>query len=330
MIMPYHVNIKKKKKKMKHYNRRDFIQKSAIALSTIGIAGLPMACGHKSETKNRFKYAFCNEILEDIGWPEQCEIIGNAGYAGVEIAPFTLVEQGVQELGVAKRRQMVQDMKNAGIECSGLHWLFVAPPHGLHFTTPDNNVRQRSVDYLVKLIDFCADMGGEAMIFGSPNQRGTTQGATVQEALNNYIDGLAQVADHAQQHNVKILVEPLPANATDVVNTLSEAMYVVNKIGHPAISTMFDFHNTLDETEPLDALVRKYYDNIEYVHFQNMDGTLVTSDAIPQNFIPVFEVLKEKGYEKWISLEVFDYSPGGTFIANEGMKTFLEIERRIG
>ena len=312
---------------MNQYNRREFIHKSALVLSSIGLAGLPFSCGRKKE--NLFKYAFCNEILEDISWPEQCEIIGKAGYEGVEIAPFTLVDEGVQELGAAKRRQMVQDMSNAGIVCAGLHWLFVAPPKGLHFTTPDNNVRQRSVEYLVKLIDFCGDMGGEVMIFGSPNQRGTTQGATVQEALNNYIDGLAQVADHAQQRGVKILVEPLPGNATDVVNTMSEAMYVVNKIGHPAISTMFDFHNTLDETEPLHELVRKYYDHIEHIHFQNMDGTLVTADAIPQKFIPVFEVLNEKGFKEWVSLEVFDYTPGGEFIAYEGMKTFLEIERRI-
>lgn len=313
---------------MQNYNRRDFIQRSALALSALSIVGLPFSCRHKRE--NIFKYAFCNEILEDTPWPEQCEIIGRAGYSGVEIAPFTLVENGVGELTPAKRRQMVRDMKNAGIECAGLHWLLMAPPTGLHFTTPDNQVRQRTVNYLVELIDFCADMGGEPMIFGSPNQRSTTGGATQQEAVDYFVDGLAQVADHAQQRNVKILVEALGSEQTDVVNTLAEAMEVVNRVDHPAISTMFDFHNTPDETEPLDVLVRKYFPHIEHVHFQNMDGTLVTADDIPQEFIPVFEVLKELDFKKWISLEVFDYSPGGKYIANEGMKTFLEIERRIG
>ena len=313
---------------MKNYNRRDFIQTSAIALSAISIVGLPFSCGHKRE--NIFKYAFCNEILEDTSWPEQCEIIKRAGYSGVEIAPFTLVENGVGELTPAKRRQMVQDMNNAGIECAGLHWLLMAPPAGLHFTTPDNQVRQRTVNYLVELIDFCADMGGEPMIFGSPNQRSTTGGATQQEAVDYFVDGLAQVADHAQQRNVKILVEPLGSEQTDVVNTLAEALEVVNRVDHPAISSMFDFHNTPDETLPLHELVQKYFDHIHHVHFQNMDGTLVTADDIPQEFIPVFEVLNELGFKKWISLEVFDYSPGGKYIANEGMKTFLEIERRIG
>ena len=314
---------------MKHYNRRNFIQTTAFALGSLGIAGLPVACGHKGGSKNIFKYAFCNEILEGYSWPEQCEIIGSAGYEAVEIAPFTLVKEGVQEITPDKRRQMVQDMKNAGIVCAGLHWLFVAPPHGLHFTTPDNELRKRSVDYLVKLIDFCGDLDGEIMVFGSPNQRGTSQGLSIQEATNYFIDGLAQVADHAKDRNVKILIEPLPTNSTDVVNTFAEAMTMVHKIDHPAIATMFDFHNTLDETEPLPQLIRKYYPYIHHVHVQNMDGTLITSDAIPQDFIPVFEVLKELNYNKWVSLEVFDFSPGGKFIAEESMRTFLEIERRI-
>jgi sugar phosphate isomerase/epimerase len=56
------------------------------------------------------------------------------------------------------------------------------------------------------------------------------------------------------ERDVKILIEPLPKNSTDVINTLEEAMKIVNSINHPAISTMFDFHNTLDETEPLPEL----------------------------------------------------------------------------
>jgi D-psicose/D-tagatose/L-ribulose 3-epimerase len=315
---------------MKQYNRRDFIQISAIAIGSINISGLPIAHDWKIGTKHIFKYAFCNEMLKDLSWPEQCEIIGKAGYEGVEISPFTLVKESVQDISPGKRKQMVQDMKNAGIVCAGLHWLFVPPPKGLHFTTPDGPLRQKSIDYLDKLIDFCGDLGGKIMIFGSPNQRGTTKGLSIQEATNNFSDGLAKVADHAKERDVMILVESLPKTSTDVVNTLEEAMKVVNKVGHPAISTMFDFHNTLDETEPLTDLIRKYYEHIHHVHVQNMDGTYIKSDKIPQELIQIFMELKKLNYKKWISVEVFDPSPGGKLIAEESMKTFLEIQRRIG
>jgi len=312
---------------MQYYKRREFIQKSVVALSAVSLAGLPLACS--SNDKRVFKYALCNESLQEFSWPEQCEIIGNAGYDGVEIASFTLVKEGVQELTPAIRKQMVQDMKNAGIECAGLHWLLTPPPQGLHFTTPDQQLRQKTISYLDQLIDFCGDMGGKIMVFGSPPQRSTMQGISVEEATGYFADGLAQVADHAQDRDVTILIEPLPHTSTDVVNTLAEALTIIKKINHPAISTMFDFHNTPDETEPFVDLIVKYYEHIQHIHVQNMDGTLITSDNIPQDFIPVFQKLKKLNFKKWISLEVFDFKPGGKFIAEESMKTFLEIEKMI-
>jgi sugar phosphate isomerase/epimerase len=315
---------------MKHYNRRDFIKVSSLAFGAVSIAGLPLSCGPSSEksTGNSFKYGFCNESLQDLSWARQCEIIGNAGYTGVEIAPFSLVEKGVKEISAGDRKQMVRDMKNAGIQCLGLHWLLSPPPKGLHFTTPDDKVRQKSVDYLDALVDFCGDLGGKVMIFGSPGQRSTTKGLTVEEAMDYFADGLAQVANHAQQRDVKILVEPLSSDQTDVVNTLGDAMKIVNKVDHPAISTMFDFHNTVDETEPMHELIRKYYGHIQHIQFQDMDGTLMRTDEITPEFVQVFKVLNELNYDKWISVEVFDFSPGGEKIAEESMKTFKEIEKR--
>jgi sugar phosphate isomerase/epimerase len=313
---------------MNYYNRRDFIKTSVIALGSAGLAGMPVACQGKNK-KNYFKYALCNEIVKEFSWPEQCDIIGKAGFNGIEVAPFTLLKEGVQEITLDKRRQMVKDMKNAGIVCPGLHWLFVPPPQGLHFTTPDNQLRQRSVDYLVKLIDFCGDLGGEIMVFGSPVQRATSQGISIQEATDYLADGLAKVADHARERNLTILIEALTKRETDVVNTLEEAKTLVNKINHPNISSMFDFHNTLDENEPMPDLISKYINLIHHVHVQNLDGTVLLSDKIPQVYIQVFDLLRKLNYKKWISVEVFDFSPGGKFIAEESMKTFLEIERRI-
>jgi len=314
---------------MNHINRRDFVRASALVLGSLGLQGIPISCSGNSKTKKIFRYAFCNEMLKEFSWPEQCDIIAKAGYDGVEIAPFTLVKEGVQEISQDSRQQMVRDMKNSGIVCAGLHWLFVAPPQGLHFTTPDEQIRQRSIDYLRKLIDFCGDLGGEVMIFGSPAQRGTSGGITVQEALAFFTDGLTKVADQAKERNVKILIEPLPGKDTDVINTSEQAIQIVNRINHPNISSMFDFHNTLDETEELTAIIERYFSFIQHVHVQSMDGSLLMADKIPEELVKISDLLKRLNYNKWISVEVFDMSPGGKKIAEESMKALLEIERRI-
>ena len=59
---------------------------------------------------------------------------------------------------------------DAGLETIGLHWL-LAKTEGLHLTSPDAAVRQRTADYLVELARCTRDLGGDLMVFGSPAQR---------------------------------------------------------------------------------------------------------------------------------------------------------------
>jgi len=143
---------------------------------------------------------------------------------------------------------MVSVMRSVGIECAGLHWLLAPPPKGLHFTTSDAAVAKKTIAYFNKLIDFCGDLNGPYMIFGSPKQR-NTRNISIEEAKKYFAENLLAAADHAQQRGIKILIEPLGKRTTDVVNTLAEALELAKQVNHPAIQIMFDFNNTVDETE---------------------------------------------------------------------------------
>ncbi len=275
-----------------------------------------------------FKYAMCNESMQDESFEHQCQVIARAGYQAIEIAPFTLVREGVGEITAQERRQLLTVIKDHGLVCNGLHWLLTPPPQGLHFTTADTALRQKSVAYLRQLIDFCGDLEGEVMIFGSPKQR-STEGIPVAEAKKYFAEGLAQVAGRAQQRGVKVLVEHLDRTQSDVVNTLSEAAELVAAVGHPAIQMMFDFHNTADETEPLASLLRQFYDAIWHVHVQEMDGRYLGTGSSATDFVQVFQVLKDQEYGRWVSLEVFDFAPGGQRIAEASMRVLNEIESKL-
>jgi len=316
---------------MSNYSRRDFIKISGSILGGVALSGLTLSC-HKNEASHGdwsgFKYAMCNESMAELSWAEQCRIVSDAGYRGIEIAAFTLVEEGVQEIGPTGRKEIVSVMKDAGLECVGLHWLLAPPPKGLHFTTPDAGIRRKTVTYFDTLIDFCGDLGGPYMIFGSPKQR-DTKDISVQEAKKYFAEGLAAVADHAQQRSIEILVEPLGKRTTDVVNTLAEASQLVKQVNHPAIGMMFDFNNTVDETEPFDVLLRKYHKNIHHVHVQEMGGKHLGTGNAVNDYVKAFQVIKDLRYNHWISLEVFDFSPGGKTIAAESMRILKQIEGKL-
>ncbi len=314
-----------------NFSRRDFVRLSGAILGGAAVGGLMPGC-QKNQTRARawggFKYAMCNESMAELSWAQQCQIVGDASYRGIEVAAFSLVKEGVQEISPTRRKEMVSVMKHTGIECAGLHWLLAPPPKGLHITTPDAAVHKKTVAYLDELIDFCADLGGPYMIFGSPKQRNAV-GISVEEAKKYFAEGLAAVADHVQRRGVKILIEALGKKATDVVNTLAEASELAKRVNHPAVRIMFDFNNTTDETESFDVLLRKHYKHIHHVHVQEQGGKHLGTGTAVNDYVKAFQTLKDLNYREWVSLEVFDFSPGGRKIAEESMAALKQIEAKL-
>ncbi|HWB86946.1 MAG TPA: sugar phosphate isomerase/epimerase family protein [Bryobacteraceae bacterium] len=269
-----------------------------------------------------FRHSICNEAFENWSFADVCRAVRKAGYTGIELAPFTLATDP-EELTAQHRREYRDIMQSEGLAYVGLHWL-MASPKGLHVTAPDAALRRRSWEHIRNLIHLSADLGpGGVMVFGSPKQRSTTGGLTPAEATRNYVEGLKSVVADAEERGVTVLVEALPSNQSDVIRTLSEAVAVVREIGSPAVQTMFDVHNTLDETEPHASLVDRYFEWIRHVHVNEMDGRHCGAGGY--DYKPVFEVLRRRNYAGWISLEAFDFTPGAEALANESLR-HLESE----
>ncbi len=255
------------------------------------------------------KWAMCNEAFGEIPFAEVCRTLREAGYSGIEIAPFTL-RDSVAELRTS--------MNGEGIEFVGLHWLMVSPP-GLHVTTADQALRKRSWEHVHHLVDLCGDLasGPSVMVFGSPQQRGTDGRSTAPEATARFQYGLSELAPHARSRDVTVLVEALPAAQCDVVQNLAEAAALVHEIDHPAIQTMFDTHNAVDESEPHSALIERYLPLIRHVHVNEMDGRYPGTGNY--DFAAALRTLDRLDYQGWVSLEVFDFAPDPVTIARNSI-----------
>lgn len=274
----------------------------------------------------RFRHATCNEAFKDWDFRDACRCIREAGYSGIEIAPFTLAEDPAS-VTKAQREEYRQIMAEEGLTYVGLHWLMVSP-RGLHVTTPDETLRKRSWQHIHDLIDLSADLGPDGvMVFGSPVQRATTGGLSREQATENYVQGLLEVAPHAEDKGVTILVEALPSSQCDVVQSLEEAVEIVKRINSPGIRTMFDTHNAVEEAEPHAVLLDRYYDWIRHVHVNEMDGRHCGWGDY--DFKPVLSVLKRRGYQGWVSLEAFDFTPGPERIVKESIDYLNKETERL-
>lgn len=250
------------------------------------------------------QFAVCNELFGRQEFSRQAAIVRTCGFQGLEIAPHTVFGDFSGSLASGSA-EISRAMRNEGLTFVGLHWLLMGP-RDLHASAVDAGVWRRTWDHVARLIDLAGDLGGGTLVFGSPAQRSSHGLSTPQEALVRFSDGLLSVADRARAAGCRILLEALASAHTDIMNTLGEVRRILQQLRHPAIETVFDFHNVEDEALPWDGLVREYAPVFTHVHLNEPDGgapSLRSPDL--EAFRRAFEALRDVGYRRWVSLEIF-------------------------
>lgn len=275
----------------------------------------------------QFRHAICNELFQKTPFEQACKEIRAAGYEGIEIAPFTLAEDATT-LTTAERNEIRRSMENNDLCFVGLHWLLMSPA-GLHLTTRDEGVRKRSWEFLHRLIDLCADLSvcqseyNAVMVLGSPKHRSAVDGMTPREATDILTHELAHAAPHAESRGVRILLEALSPDQTNVITSLEEAVRIIKQVGSPALQTMFDTHNAVRETQEHSELIRRYAPYIQHVHVNEMDGREPgTGDY---DFRSLLTALKAAKYSGWISLEAFDFSRNSREVAEQSLNFLKKV-----
>jgi D-psicose/D-tagatose/L-ribulose 3-epimerase len=254
------------------------------------------------------KLALCNEVLRERPFAEQCRLAAAIGCTGLEIAPFTLADDP-STLDEAQARECRRIAAEHGLAISSLHWLLLRPA-GLSLTTDDAALRARTIGLLERLVDFAAACGAQVLVHGSPAQRSPQPGQSAADALARCEAAWAQLAQRAQRAGVVYCIEPLSRAETPVLNTLAEAAALVDRIGSPALRTMFDL-SAAAQTEaqaPAEVLAR-FVGSGHVAHVQLNDRNRRGPGQGHTPVAPVLRVLHAAGYRGWIALEPFEYVP---------------------
>ena len=263
------------------------------------------------------KFAICQELFEDWSWERQCGFIAEVGYQGIEVAPFTLAPR-ITDVDATRRRELRQVAENHGLQIIGLHWL-LAKTTGLHLTTSDAAVRRATVDYLIALGDACADLGGEVLVFGSPGQRNLDSATSREQGLERAAEVFRACLPRFAARGVKLCVEPLTPRETNFLTTCAEAMELIERVDHPNCVLHQDVKAMLSEAESIPTLIHRYAEKTG--HFHANDSNMLGPGMGVTDFEPILAALEETHYEGWVSVEVFDYTPGCERIARESLAT---------
>jgi sugar phosphate isomerase/epimerase len=265
------------------------------------------------------KFAICQELFVDWDWERQCRFIAEVGYTGIEVAPFTLAPL-ITDVSAERRQTLRRQAEEAGLQIIGLHWL-LAKTQGFHLTSDDAAVRRATAAYLVELGRACADLGGDLLVFGSPQQRNIPEGMSHSQAMSNAADVFRGCMPALEKCGVRICLEPLTPRETNFLTTCAEAMDLIALVDHPNICLHQDVKAMLSETTPIPELIAKYAGAVG--HFHVNDSNLLGPGMGATDFAPILAALERVKYDGWVSVEVFDYSAGAeetAFQSIEGLR----------
>jgi sugar phosphate isomerase/epimerase len=262
------------------------------------------------------KFGICNETYQGWDFPRTCEDIAASGYAGVEIAPFTLNDDP-RELTEKSAIECGRIARAAGLEVIGLHWLLVKPP-GMHLTTPDDLVRGKTVQFAQHLARLCAAMGGTIMVWGSPKQRNISDGENREEAARRAAAAIRQVCEVAGPLGVTIAMEPLTTAETNFLTSAEETVRFINAVDHPACRLHLDVKAMSAESKPIPQIIHESKNVL--AHFHANDPNLRGPGFGEVKFEPIAKALRDAKYDGYVSVEVFDYTPDPQTIARKSIE----------
>jgi len=262
------------------------------------------------------KFAICNETFQDWPFEKAFAFAAECGYTGLEMAPFTIANL-VTDISSEKRAEVRRQAEAAGLEVVGLHWL-LAKTEGLYLTSPDAEVRRKTAEYLGEVARFCADLGGKVMVFGSPHQRSLLPGVSHDEAMRHAAEVLTAALPALEETEVTLALEPLAPSETDFMQKATDAVRLAEMVGSPQVRLHLDCKAMSSESIPIPELIRQNRSLL--AHFHANDPNLQGPGFGDLDFLPILQALGEIDYRGWVSVEVFDYTPGVERLAAESIR----------
>src|SRR5438552_8999033 len=261
-------------------------------------------------------FTICNEIFRDWNIEDVFAYSARLGYAGVEIAPFTLANS-VADISPAERHRIREAASINGIAIAGIHWVLVKP-EGLYINHSDGGMRERTARYFCELVDFCADLAGKVMVVGSPKQRKIMAGISREQACDWAAATFREAVSKAEDRSVTICLEPLAPAETNFINTAAEALAFIQRIPSPAFQIILDVKAMCSEPKPIPEIIRESWPR--FAHFHANDKNLKGPGFGEVDFKPIAAALKEVGYAGFVSVEVFNFEEGPETIATKSLE----------
>jgi len=248
------------------------------------------------------KIGTATSVLYQYSIYDAVKIVADAGFDGIDIwggRPH-VYRQDFSDLELRELRQRIEDH---GLEVSSLMPAFYRYPHSL--SNPNPKVRLDSIEYMRQCVDNAAVLGTKIVLV-VPDL--SLHGQTRATSLQRMMESLDKVAQHASQYDLKLGIEVLYYDETNLVNNSDDALHIIRGLGHANIGVVLDTGTlNLSKESPQD-IIDKLNGLLLQVHVNDNHGGEKQENLIPgegtYDFMGLIQVLKENDYSGFLSAEL--------------------------
>jgi sugar phosphate isomerase/epimerase len=260
-----------------------------------------------------------NLVAPEIGVVQDFEndslLLASGFHYLVESTPKILSPRNVSDQEFQTRLQTIKNLQVPIYACN----LFI--PGDLKVVGP--NVDEKAVLDFVEIVLRRAQAAGLTLItWGSGGSRGIPEGFDRIKAKEQFIDMAIKVAEVAARYDMVLALENLNRTECNFINTIEEALAIVQSVDHKNFRLCIDIYHMLKEGESPDAIVgtKGYAVYCELAEREGRTPPGVEGD----DFIPYFTALKKEGYKGKIVIEC-----RWKDLATEGRMACQTIRRQI-
>jgi D-psicose/D-tagatose/L-ribulose 3-epimerase len=215
---------------------------------------------------------------------------------------FDLIEFGIEgtsDLDYAQAATIARDNGLGVSVCAAM-----GPDRDLIHS--DESIRSNGMDYVRHCIDAAKTVGAKNVIGPLYSAVGRTWQSTDDERRRDVdllVRQLTELSTYAGDRGVGLAVEPLNRFETSFMNLASQAIEVVDRVGHPACGILLDtFHMNIEERSISDA-IRSAGKRVRQIHTCENDRGAPGSGHVPWR--DVAQACRDIGFKGPFVIESF-------------------------
>jgi D-psicose/D-tagatose/L-ribulose 3-epimerase len=215
---------------------------------------------------------------------------------------FETVEIAIEDPSHVDPAHIKQELDEAGLACGSV-CACLGPDRDLR-GTPEQ--QQTALEYMQKIIDQMVVLDCPSLIgpvYSSVGRADAVPPEEYKQQWKTVVRNLKQLCKYAESRGRQICMEPLNRFETDFINTVDQAIQMVNDVGSPALKLHLDtFHMNIEEKDQAKA-IRKAGKLLGHFHACGSDRGTPGNDHI--DWEPIAKALKSIKYNGDVVIESF-------------------------